>query len=221
MFKGRGQKSEKNKPETEKLGEEEFNIVKEGLETLASDKARPKASKAIEDIVMAFAQPQSEAIEEKTEKPAPLLGGEVISNPAGATAEELLEQHFSVDGPVGEETEPNLLKQTSQSTYTGEVELALDVPVDLKIVSRLYNGLQTIPELRILSTRGSVKRGIVITVTLDRPLPLISVILSKIPGLKAIPESSEEDKLIGEKLSSLSTGRRKGVKRVKLASREI
>ena len=117
--------------------------------------------------------------------------------------------------PGREETGSVQLKQDSQTLYGGEVELAIAMPVELKLVSKFYNHLQTISEVKIRHTKGSWDRGTTITVVLDKPIPLISVI-SKMGGVKATPELSEKEGPVKGKLSSL-LGKRKGeAKSIKL-----
>ncbi|MBN1643528.1 MAG: hypothetical protein JW856_01720 [Dehalococcoidales bacterium] len=76
--------------------------------------------------------------------------------------------------------------------YAGEVELMIAPPVNVKMVSSLYNGLNTIPEIRVLHTRGTIARGTVITIVLDKPVPLIKLLSTRLPdtGITLeIPES--------------------------------
>jgi len=165
------------------------------------------------------AQPQEEALAEEAEQPAQPQEEAVISEPAEEITEELLEEHLPEEMPGREETGSVQLKQDSQTLYGGEVELAIAMPVELKLVSKFYNHLQTIPEIKIRHTKGSWDRGTTITVVLDKPTPLISVI-SKIPGVEVIPELPQKDSVAKGTSSSLLRGGGKGVKRIKLILRE-
>jgi len=165
------------------------------------------------------AQPQEEALAEEAEQPAQPQEEAVISEPAEEITEELLEEHLPEEMPGREETGSVQLKQNSQTLYGGEVELAIAMPVELKLVSKFYNHLQTIPEIKIRHTKGSWDRGTTITVVLDKPTPLISVI-SKIPGVEVIPELPQKDSVAKGTSSSLLRGGGKGVKRIKLILRE-
>ncbi len=151
-----------------------------------------RAREEIEELI----QPQAEIIEEKAEEPA-------------QPQAEIIEEKTEV--PDSEETEPDLLTLDSRPLYTGEVELAISVPVDLKMLSILYNYLQTTPEIKFSRVSGSRERGITITVVLDKPIPLISAISSKVPGAKATPERPEKDGYVKGK---------RGVRRIKLALKE-
>jgi len=165
-------------------------------------------------------QLQEEAPEEEIEQPVQLQEEATVSEPVEEAAEEVLEQSVLEERPGRGETDSASLKQNSQTLYAGEVELAVAIPVDLKMMSKLYNHLQTIPELRILHTRGSWDRGTTITVVLDKPIPLINLI-SKIPGAEATPELPQKDDLVKGTSSSLLRGKKKGVRRIKLTLKEV
>ena len=152
---------------------------------------------------------QEEVAEEEAEQPVQLQEEATVSEPVEAAT--LQEEVAEEERPDRERTEPVPLGHGSQTLYTGEVELAISVPVDLKMVSKLYNYLQTTPEIKIVRTIGSWDQGTTITVVLDKPIPLISVISSKIPEVKATPERPEKDGFVKGK---------KGVRRIKLALKE-
>ena len=78
-----------------------------------------------------------------------------------------------------------------QDWYAGEVELVLSPPVDFAQVSKLYGHLQNLPEVRVLHTAGSWDEGTVVTVSLDRPGPLLSQ-LAAIPFLNVTREATQE-----------------------------
>ena len=193
-------------PQEETLVEEAEQPAQPQEEALAEEAKQP-------------AQPQEETLAEEAEQPAQPQEEAVISEPAEEITEELLKEHLPEEMPGREETGSVQLKQDSQTLYGGEVELAIAMPVELKLVSKFYNHLQTIPEIKIRHTKGSWDRGTTITVVLDKPVPLISVI-SKIPGVKATPELSQKDSLAKGTSSSLLRGGGKGVKRIKLTLRE-
>jgi hypothetical protein len=119
---------------------------------------------------------------------------------------------------AGEKTEhepiDNGLKADGQTTFVGEVELVIDVPVDLKMVSALYAHLQTLPELRILNTRGSATRGTVVTVVLNKPLPLIGLISAKMPNVDLVSDNAEKGKS-----GLLGPGKKPVARRIKFVQR--
>jgi len=173
-----------------------------------------------EEKVKEPTQLQKDVPEEKVEEPTQLQEEVTVSESAEETTEELLGQHLPEKRPGRRQADSAQLKQDSQALYAGEVELAVAIPVDLKVMSKLYNHLQTMPELRILHTRGSWDRGTIITVVLDKPIPLMSMI-SKIPGVEVTPELLQKDDLVKGIPSSLLKEGKKGVKRVKLTLKEV
>lgn len=76
-----------------------------------------------------------------------------------------------------------------QALLSGEVELRVAATVELKLLSDLYECLQTTPDLKVLSTRGAWDGSATIMVLLEQPLPLIDVIISKMPGIVATAEA--------------------------------
>ena len=170
---------------------------------------------AIEEVIEQPVQLQEEPPKEEIAEPTQPRDEVTVSEPVEATTEE----HLPEERPVREEADLAPLKQVSPTLYAGEVELAIAMPVDLVTVSKLYNHLQTMPELRILRTTGSWDRGTSITVVLDKPIPLINII-SKISGVEVTPELPSEDSLAKATSSSSLGARKKGVKRIKITLRE-
>lgn len=107
------------------------------------------------------------------------------------------------------------LQPGDQTLISGEVELDIATPVDAKVVSRLFNYLQTVPEVKVLHTRGSWDHGPTITIVLEKPVPFISLI-SKVEGIKgklSIEQGDGEE----EKKDRLLLRRKKGTaKRIRL-----
>jgi hypothetical protein len=56
------------------------------------------------------------------------------------------------------------------------------------MVANLYNYLQTTPEIKFVRTTGSWNKGSTITVVLDKPIPLISELASRLPEADVLPE---------------------------------
>jgi len=170
-------------------------------EEIEVEKVEEPAPEFSEEKIEELVQLRDEAVEEKVEETA-------VSEPVAVAPEELLEHRLPEKKPGRGGTKADSLKQDSHSLYTGEVELAVAKPVDLKMVSKLYNYLQVTPEIKLAHTSGSWDRGTTITVTLDKPIPLISVLSSKIPEAKVTPERPEMDGFVKGK---------RGVRRIKLA----
>jgi len=160
-------------------------------------------------------QLQEEAVEEKIEQPVQLEEKAAVSEVVEAT----IKEHLPEERPVREEHKPAPVKLDSQALYADEVELIIAAPIELKLVSKFYNYLQTIPELRVLYTRGSWDQGTTITVVLEKPIPLISLI-SETPGVEVTPELLKKEGLAKGKSSSLLRGEKGEVKRSKLVLKE-
>ena len=160
-------------------------------------------------------QPQEKAVEEKIEQTVQLEEEATVSE----AVEVITEEHLPEERPGREEHKPAPVKLDSRARYSGEVELIIAAPLELKLVSKLYNYLQTIPELRILYTRGSWDQGTTIAVVLEKPIPLISLI-SEMPGVEVTPELLKKESLAKGKSSSLLRGEKGEVKRIKLVLKE-
>ena len=161
-------------------------------------------------------QLEEEAINDKVEEPVQLGEEATLAEPVGTTTGELPDQHLPEKEPdEGVPDTTSLKPEDIHALYNGEIELMIPPPVELKILTKFYNYLQTIPDVKILYTRGSWDSGTMITISLDNPIPLISLI-SKIPGVAVVPELSQGDNLMKERSSTLLRARGSGVKRFKL-----
>ncbi len=217
-----------SKPKTKRLWGRDINIVKNGLdeeqvveliseliiqretaavasfETPDRQDSSAKSDIAATGEVEVTAQPQVEA-----NVPAPLP----------APTEELLEQLVPEEEPSTEPAGDRLSEPADQALNDGDVELVLDAPVNMKMVADLYDQLQAIRELRIVRATGSRDQGIVITVRMERPIHLISLITSKLPGVRATPEVRPSGKS-GKRISIPIPGQTNPeLSRIKLASK--
>ena len=195
--------------------EEAARIIAQARQEAVGTKGEPKkaAEKEVEDILSAANKIVGEKIEEppRLSEEATQPREEAAESEPEAAVEESLEQRPPEKREGRKETEPSLPKPDRQSFYTGEVELAIGVPVDPNMMAKLYNYLQTTPEIKFVRTSGSWNRGSTITVVLDKPIPLISVISSKIPEAEVTPEQPGIDGFV--------KGRR-GVRRIRIALKE-
>lgn len=197
---------------------QEAEEIKRSTETAAWKEAEEPVQpqeEAVKEERKQPAQLQEEAVEEERKQPAQLQEEAAVPESVEATTGELLGQHLPEERAPRKEIGADLPKQDSKALYAGEVDLAISVPVDMKMVSKLYNYLQTIPEIKILRTRGSWEKGAMVTVVLDKPIPLISVI-SKMGGVEATPESPEKESYVKGKLSLLRGKRKEAAKSIKL-----
>ncbi|MDP2744160.1 MAG: hypothetical protein Q8P00_03725, partial [Dehalococcoidia bacterium] len=138
---------------------------KEAEDILSEAKRKVEEGKSLE--------PTAQLQEEKSadEAPAVTAGG-----PSGPS---LAEQN---PGPDETGMGTALSERDGQALYAGEVELVVGVPVDLKMLAKLFNFLQTTSEIKIHRISGSWDRDTTVTVAVDKPIPLISIISSRIPG---------------------------------------
>lgn len=143
-------------------------------------------------------------VEEKIEQ-SQLQEPATVSRPAKRAMEEPLER-------------PSLSKEDSDPLYYGEVELFIAMPVDLKIVAKLDEYLETMSEIKVLYSGGSMARGTTMVVKLDKPMPLISM-LSKIPDIQVIPEFPQKGALMERSPLMLKT-RTLALKRIKISAKE-
>jgi len=212
----------------------EAEEIKDGAEMAVQKQAEGILSAANMKAEITVEEAKQKALQyiasrEKIEEPVQLQGKAVgkveqsvqlqeeatIAEPPEAAVEERLPE----ERPSRVEAKAAPVKLDSQALYAGQVDLVIPSPVELKLVSRFYNYLHTIPELRILYTRGSWDRDTTITVVLDKPIPLISVIL-KTPDVEITPELLEKDVLAKEKPSLLLKGEKRAAKRIKLILKE-
>ncbi|MFC1872772.1 hypothetical protein ACFLYV_03545 [Chloroflexota bacterium] len=109
-----------------------------------------------------------------------------------------------------------LKDQGGQTLYAGEIELNIPAPVNMKTALILYNSLDAIPELKLLFSKGTFSQGAVIMVELEKPIPLIETLLSKIPNVEIIPEKSEMEGIETMNLNSGNMKENKEKTRIKL-----
>jgi len=104
-------------------------------------------------------------------------------------------------GEKAEEKKPEMVltKTERESLYTGEVELAVAAPLEPTMVSKLYNYLQTTPEIKFVRTTGSWNKGSSITILLDKSIPLLSVLAARLPEADVVPERPEAEGQLKDK----------------------
>jgi len=218
--------TEEAKAEAEKIISQaklEAEELKKNAEAGVTEEAKAEAEKIISQAKLeaeelkknAEAVAKEAAIEEKIEPPA---------EPEKAAAEEKIEPPAEPEKAAGKEKKeepaepPPSKKGTTQvktigdqTLYTGEVELTIATPVDPKVMAKLFTYLQTTPEVKLVHSSGSLERGTTITVALDKPVPVISALSSRLPEVEPILEKSDKDS---------STKGKKGVLRIRLAPKE-
>ena len=115
---------------------------------------------------------------------------------------------------------PTMLEVDDSDLYTGEVELVILPPADIKLASRLYNYLQAITDLKVLYTRGSWDQGTTIAVVLEKPVALIKVLTSTKDLVVTVGLLEEKEGGTPGKAISLFKRQNKGSKRLGVTLKE-
>ncbi|HEY50334.1 MAG TPA: hypothetical protein G4O20_00805 [Dehalococcoidia bacterium] len=117
-------------------------------------------------------------------------------NPAEAEEAESSETFVEAENLEIDEAESDTVGQYDESIYTGKVEIELDLSVDTDILSKLYNYLVNTPEIKLVKSVGSSGKGVIITMMLDKPIPLVETLSSKIPEAQVTggPSGTNEKK---------------------------
>lgn len=134
---------------------------------------------------------QEEAVVPVVEETAPEGDEAAVTEPV---AEKETPAGTSKQEQKVEKREPRrvLTEEESKSSYHGEVELTIEVPVEPTIVSGLYSYLQTTPEVKFVRTTGSWNKGSTITIVLDKPRPLLSELVAKLPEADILPDEPQK-----------------------------
>lgn len=154
----------------------------------AKQERAEEPSKGDEQTEVAPAQEHEEAINSGTlgaaltEKDEPAEG-----SGAGKSQETLVE----TEKAEIKEKELASVNQGAQSLYSGEVEIVVGVPVDPNVVIKLYGYLQSTPQIKFVRTAGSWNKGTSITVVLDKAIPLVRELSSRIPEAVITGETTE------------------------------
>lgn len=185
--------------------------------TPAEAKMEPET--AIKEKMREPVQGQKEAPKEGIKQTVQLQEEGSVYKPLDRTTDDLQKQQFLGEGPTRQEHSVQL-KDYSQTLYSEEVEIVMAVPVEPRLVPKLYKYLQAIPELKILHTKGSWDRGITITVVLDKPILLVGI-MSKLPGIEVTPEIPQSDSITKEKSGLHLRAGGKGVKGNRLIVKEV
>ena len=175
---------------------------------LVNSKAQKEAELAMtgtidqtETEVIGEVEPAAESLEEQPEE----IEETVEANPA---------EQYTFRQDI-EETIPDAVDMDRNTLYSEDIELVINSPIEPAALSRLYNSLQMTPEIKILYTNGSWEKGTVITVSLEKPLPLLEII-SDIQGLTVttLKPRKREDSRVPSK--ALLGGEKKKIKRIDL-----
>jgi len=104
------------------------------------------------------------------------------------------------EAAVAEKEKPATVGEASQAIFTGEVEIVVGVPVDPNIVTKLYGYLQTTPQIKFVRTAGSWNKGTSISVVLEKKIPLVAELTSRIPEAMITGQPPEPGKKEGSRV---------------------
>lgn len=216
------------KPETKQLWGRVFNIVENGLD-------EEQVVSFVNELIKKYEVPSAVTLESSTamgsslnhevadsvevEAISQLREATIVNQPLDMGAKGFLAQPPEEERHGTETAQTMPSEQHDKTPYNGEVQLILDVPVNMKMVSELYDSLQTIRELRTLYTTGSPNRGIAINISIEKPIPLIDMIASKLPGVEITPEIPGRGDHGSGKITSILNRKKSGVPRIRLTSR--
>ena len=204
------------------LQEEVAEEIIAGSEPVAEDRTGEPV--LAEEDAVALKEEEAVQIQEKTEESvaegtAPqeegtaameVLAGETLAGEA--VAEEEPEKAGKKERKAPKK-QPGRTATTEEkrSLYTGEVDLSVEVPVEPTMVANLYNYLQTTPEIKFVRTAGSWNKGSTITIVLDKPIPLVSEIASRLPEADVLPERPDINSNMRD---------RRGVRRISISLKD-
>ena len=153
--------------------------------------AEPAAEEAVTVRTEPAAEPAAVA-SAPAEDPVAVEPGMELPEAAGAAGSD--DAVATADSTVsGDEMFSELTEEEAQALYIGEVDIVVPTPVDAKLMSQLHRYLQTTPEIKLVRTAGSMGRGTVVTIAIDKPVPLIGALSSRIPDAAIALERRRRD----------------------------
>ncbi len=190
------------KEEAEKMKEGRVPLQEEAVEKIIDEDESVAQDKSDESVLAgegAIESKEEETVQslEETEK---LVAEEIAPEEEGTAVTEAVvgealakEERPEKRGKKEQEAPKrrprrSATKEESQSLYTGEVDLSIEVPVEPTMVAKMYSYLQTTPEIKFVRTTGSWNKGSTVTVVLDKPIALISELASRLPEADVLPE---------------------------------
>ncbi len=151
--------------------------------------ASVEAKSAAEEAVVVDVEPASEPVTATEDSAIVEPEIELTESAAAVTASDTV--------APGNEAYEELTDEETQALYIGEVDIVVPMPVDAKMMSELHRYLQTTPEIKLVRTAGSMGRGTVVTIAIDKPVPLIGALSSRIPDAAIALERRRGDGLPG------------------------
>ncbi len=169
--------------------------------TVTGDEATSKACVRPEAAAEA-----NEAVSELHSELKDVIGSVDTSEVEPSSPERTGETGVAVEVETAATSEPKFPQEDSELFY-GEVKIDIAPPVNIMRLLGLIRSLENTRGIRILGTSGSRNSGSVIAMSLDKPLPLLSLLrdMPFVEGVKA------EDKPVPSSAPEQSTVRRVSV----------
>ena len=117
-------------------------------------------------------------------------------------------------GGMGEITE-----SSNEPLFQGEVKLIVITPANVGTVLKLYNYLQTLPDIKLVYTSGTRDTEISIALDIDKPAPLLNII-SKVGGVSLV-EGDIVEKATHENVMSFFAGKKGAARELRLICAEL
>jgi hypothetical protein len=193
-------------------------VSQQGLEKVKSDLHDTEIPEVHNEypVEMNTGIPEKNTVEE--EPPSDILEKE--SSIADTGEETIASQETSVPkSPARNESVSDISKTDMEALYTGDIELSITSPLNLSAMFKLYNYLQSTPDVKVLFTRGAWNKNNTIMISLDKPLPIIGMI-TKIPGISVFIKSITRNISVNGNSALLRGTRKEDIKRMVLVLQE-
>lgn len=197
--------------------EESILSLYDEVEKTVSDEMKATPEPVVKAESSETFAPQNAAAPEPEEE---IKAGSLKQSDSNSQKHSPVNETPSVSAPLqSNPTAINPLTNT-KALYSGEIDLVIKMPVTPSAISRFYNHLQLTSEMKVLYTRGSWDKGTTITISLDKPLPLIGKI-TNINELEVIPEIAQTVPEHKGGANTLLGANRKVSSRLNLTLREL
>ena len=198
---------------SEEKSRELMNLIYEGETPGVTEKPeeaeiKPEEVKAVEEAPVEVTADETEVVEEAPVEVKEDEARKEEEEKAPAVAETAVNKEM-------EESDADIIKHDEGILYSGDVEMSVEVPVNLVAVSKLYNYLQSTPDLKVLYTKGSWDKATTIMISIEKPLPIIDMI-SRIPGINVVAKTSHSESEIKGASASLLGTKKDEIKKISL-----
>ncbi len=130
----------------------------------------------------------------------------------------VFETSTEVPAPSSPDTIPQISDSPAEPLFSGEAKLIISPPVRMDTVLKLYNYLQTLPDVKLVYTSGAKDAEVAITISIDKPTS-ITKLLSKIDGVTIVPENGIS-RILGGSTRPLFERKKSPAREIKLVFKE-